>query len=156
MDDFAPTEPYTQVAAREDVIGIRATTFAWSEQSHEPSARAFRLRIDEVTFEQGNVNLVVGPTGSGKTALLLALLGMRTIPPPDVFLMCGGPGEMHAIPNGPGSYIGLPRSRGVAYVAQESWVLSDTIKVYSHRPYVMTRALQPLFAGKYPVWESLR
>ncbi|RDX55375.1 P-loop containing nucleoside triphosphate hydrolase protein [Lentinus brumalis] len=124
LDEFAPTEPYTQVAAREDVIGIRATTFAWSEQSHEPSARAFRLRIDEVTFEQGNVNLVVGPTGSGKTALLLALLG-----------------EMHAIPNGPGSYIGLPRSRGVAYVAQESWVLSDTIKanILFGSPYNETR-----------------
>ena len=36
---------------------------------------------------------------------------------------------MHAIPNGPHAYIGLPRARGVAYVPQESWILSDTIKV---------------------------
>ena len=36
---------------------------------------------------------------------------------------------MHAIPSGPDSYIGLPRSRGIAYVPQESWILSDTIKV---------------------------
>ncbi|KAI0711040.1 P-loop containing nucleoside triphosphate hydrolase protein [Cerioporus squamosus] len=115
IDEFTPAEPYTRVAARDDVLGIRATTFAWSEQSLEssasPSTRAFKLRIDEVMFEQGNVNLVVGPTGSGKTALLLALLG-----------------EMHAIPNGLESFIGLPRSRGVAYVPQESWILSDTIK----------------------------
>ena len=32
-------------------------------------------------------------------------------------------------PDGPDSYIGLPRSKGVAYVPQESWILSDTIKV---------------------------
>ena len=62
-------------------MGIRDTTFAWSEHGLEspettPTTRSFRLRIDEVTFEQGSVNLVIGPTGSGKTALLLALLGM--------------------------------------------------------------------------------
>ncbi|KAI0655608.1 P-loop containing nucleoside triphosphate hydrolase protein [Cubamyces menziesii] len=115
IDQFTPTEPLTQVAARDDVIGIRNTTFAWSEQSHKPSVsannRAFVLRVDEVTFEQGSINLIVGPTGSGKTALLWALLG-----------------EMHAIPSGPDSYIGLPRARGIAYVPQESWILSDTIK----------------------------
>jgi energy-coupling factor transporter ATP-binding protein EcfA2 len=30
---------------------------------------------DRLLFEKGTMNLVVGPTGSGKTSLLLALLG---------------------------------------------------------------------------------
>ncbi|RPD67396.1 P-loop containing nucleoside triphosphate hydrolase protein [Lentinus tigrinus ALCF2SS1-6] len=124
----------TRVATREDVIGIRATTFAWSNENHESSAAtttsAFKLRIDELMFEQGSVNLVVGPTGSGKTALLLALLG-----------------EMHAIPEGTESYIGLPRSRGVAYVPQESWILSDTIKanILFGSPYDEARYQQVLY-----------
>lgn len=53
-----------------------------------------------------------GPTGSGKTSLLMALMG-----------------EMHYIPSGPGSWYNLPREGGVAYAAQESWVLNETIKV---------------------------
>ena len=138
VDDFAsPTERQSPVIAREDVLGIRAMTFTWSEQSREPvvsgNTRSFALRIDELTFEEGSINLIVGPTGSGKTALLWALLGMLTTVPlsPERcadarFLL---PGEMHAIPNGPHAYIGLPRARGVAYVPQESWILSDTIKV---------------------------
>ena len=66
-------------------MGIRATTFTWSEQSREPvvsgNTRSFALRIDELTFEEGSINLIVGPTGSGKTALLWALLGMLTTVP---------------------------------------------------------------------------
>lgn len=39
------------------------------------------------------------------------------------------PGEMHWMPSSPGSWFNLPRDRGVAYAAQESWVQNDTIKV---------------------------
>ena len=62
------------------------------------------LRTDEEPpFKRGKVNLVVGPTGSGKTSLLMALLG-----------------EMHYIPAGPDSIVSLPREGGVAYAAKES------------------------------------
>ena len=75
--------------------------------------RVFVLNIDdEVFFRRGKVNLIVGPTGAGKTSLLMALLG-----------------EMHYLPRGSDSFVSLPRDGGVAYAAQESWVQSDTIKV---------------------------
>ena len=67
---------------------------------------------DEVVFKRGKINLIIGPTGAGKTSLLMALLG-----------------EMHFIPQGPDSFYNLPRSGGIAYAAQESWVQNDTIKV---------------------------
>ena len=71
------------------------------------------LRItDEVFFERGKLNLIVGPTGAGKTSLLMALLG-----------------EMHYIPTAPDAFVSLPREGGVAYAAQESWVQNDTIRV---------------------------
>ena len=38
-------------------------------------------------------------------------------------------GEMHYTPLGSDSWVNLPRGGGVAYASQESWVLSDTIKV---------------------------
>ncbi|KAI0329604.1 multidrug resistance-associated ABC transporter [Cubamyces sp. BRFM 1775] len=100
-----------------DVIGIRDASFTWSNENDGsmtpgPNRRNFTLRIeDEVVFKRGKVNLIVGPTGSGKTSLLMALLG-----------------ELHYIPTGPDSYVSLPRAGGVAYAAQESWVQNETIR----------------------------
>ena len=98
-----------------------------------PSRRVFRLLIeDELTFKRGSVNLVLGPTGSGKTSMLMALLGKcASLPISASVLDSLRPGEMHYIPIGPDSYVNLPRTGGVAYAAQESWVQNETIKVCS-------------------------
>ena len=58
--------------------------------------------------------MVIGPTGCGKTSLLMALLG-----------------EMHYIPNGERAGYNLPRQGGIAYATQEAWVQNETIKVSS-------------------------
>ncbi|KAJ3556484.1 hypothetical protein NM688_g2007 [Phlebia brevispora] len=110
-----------EVVAGQDVdpsvIGIREAAFTWSSeadgaQSPGEHHRNFTLRIDnEVKFKNGALNLIVGPTGSGKTSFLMALLG-----------------EMHYLPSGPNSYVQLPRDGGVAYAAQESWVQNETIR----------------------------
>jgi hypothetical protein len=91
-------------AAHADEIGLAQAYFAWSKK-HEadgavtPSRQPFRLRVDDpLVFKQGCINLIVGPTGCGKSSLLLALLG-----------------EMHYIPSGPGAWINLPREGGIAY-----------------------------------------
>ncbi|KAI0650859.1 multidrug resistance-associated ABC transporter [Trametes meyenii] len=103
--------------AESDIIGIRAAAFTWSNENDGsltpgPNRHNFTLRIeDEVIFKRGQVNLIVGPTGSGKTSLLMALLG-----------------ELHYIPTGPDSFVNLPRAGGVAYAAQESWVQNETIR----------------------------
>ncbi|KAJ6551726.1 multidrug resistance-associated ABC transporter [Mycena capillaripes] len=99
-----------------ELIGFRDAMFTWSNDSQPdgtvtPSGRRFILKIEgELLFRPG-FNLVVGPTGSGKTSLLMALLG-----------------EMHMLPSFPASWLNLPRGKGVSYAAQESWVLNDTIK----------------------------
>lgn len=40
-------------------------------------------------------------------------------------------GEMYYKAHGVGSWHSLPREGGIAYAPQETWVLNDTIKVYS-------------------------
>ncbi|KAI0317990.1 hypothetical protein OF83DRAFT_1118292 [Amylostereum chailletii] len=100
-----------------EVIGFHDASFTWSNDTVSdgtltPSRRRFVLRIeDELVFKRGSINLVVGPTGSGKTSLLMALLG-----------------ELHFVPLTPGSWFNLPRQGGVAYAAQESWVQNETIR----------------------------
>ncbi|KAJ1309716.1 hypothetical protein OPQ81_006481 [Rhizoctonia solani] len=98
-----------------DAIGFRNATFTWTRQvpgTPTPSRRNFRLHIDEeVLFQRGKINMIVGPTGCGKTSLLMALLG-----------------EMHFVPSAPDSWFSLPRDGGVAYAAQEAWVQNETIR----------------------------
>ncbi|EIW86373.1 hypothetical protein CONPUDRAFT_78742 [Coniophora puteana RWD-64-598 SS2] len=100
---------------KSDEIGFRDAKFSWSSEGSgalTPSKRKFNLRIeDEILFKRGRINLIVGPTGSGKTSLLMALLG-----------------EMHFIPYSPNSWFNLPRKGGVSYAAQESWVQNETIR----------------------------
>lgn len=125
MSSDSPAE-YARPRDDEDILGIKQTSFTWANDSTDiqtpastssgQQSRRFVLNVDgELLFKRGCTNLIIGPTGSGKTSLLMALLG-----------------EMHARPSGPESFVSLPRGGGVAYAAQESWVLSDTIRVSLH------------------------
>lgn len=70
---------FVQSEEESELIGFRDAVFAWSNESGgalTPSKRKFRLRIDgELYFQPGRINLVIGPTGSGKTSVLMGLLG---------------------------------------------------------------------------------
>ncbi|KAJ7916159.1 multidrug resistance-associated ABC transporter [Mycena leptocephala] len=97
-DTSVPDEPASEL------IGFRDAMFTWSNDDQTdgtltPTSRRFVLKIEGELFFRPGFNLVVGPTG-----------------------------EMHMIPSSPASWFNLPRGRGVSYVAQESWVLNDTIK----------------------------
>ena len=98
-----------------ELIGIRDAAFLWDKVATgtQTSKRKFRLTIEgEVLFERGKINLIIGQTGSGKTSFLMALLG-----------------EMRYEATSPNSFVSLPRGGGVAYHAQESWILNETIRV---------------------------
>ena len=112
LDEF--TEQSQLSASQDPVhdIGFGAADFTWSAEISDNSAEQFRLHIEEdVRFKEGGFNLIVGPTGCGKTSMLMAMLG-----------------EMHFVPSGPSAWVNLPRTQGVAYAAQEAWVENATIK----------------------------
>ncbi|THH21507.1 hypothetical protein EUX98_g8371, partial [Antrodiella citrinella] len=120
LDEYSPTfsSSYNNPDVEPRTIGFKDAEFTWdsSEDSGAvtpgSSRRSFTLHIDdELFFKRGHINLIVGPTGSGKTSMLMALLG-----------------EMHYIPATPGSYFNLPRDGGIAYASQESWVQNETIR----------------------------
>ncbi|TDL20550.1 P-loop containing nucleoside triphosphate hydrolase protein [Rickenella mellea] len=119
LDNTSATNKVAAYAARapdSDVIGFNAATFSWTDinkpQPAKSNSRIFRLHFDgEIVFKRGGINLILGPTASGKTSLLMALLG-----------------EMYYKPHGPGSWFNLPRGGGIAYAAQESWVLNETVR----------------------------
>ena len=127
LDEFANAEKgsghviLTESRLDQDAIGFQNASFTWSNDDIDgaftltQTQRRFTLHVHgELFFKRGGFNLIIGPTGSGKTSLLMALLG-----------------EMHFVPMSPDSWYHLPRAGGVSYAAQESWVQNETIRVRS-------------------------
>lgn len=111
-------------------IGLEKATLSWSNtkaEAHDTESDAaldaFRLINVDVEFLVGKLNIIAGPTGSGKTSLLMALLGeMRLIE-----------GRVH-LPGGMSNRADLPVDPetglidSIAYCAQEAWLVNDTVK----------------------------
>ncbi|EJC98975.1 multidrug resistance-associated ABC transporter [Fomitiporia mediterranea MF3/22] len=117
----------------QDAIGFSNASFVWTDAdaAQEDLDRHFRLSVEgELTFKQGELNMIIGPSGSGKSSLLMALLG-----------------EMHYVPLGSESWFSLPRQKGVAFAAQESWVQNDTVRenILTGAPYDEERFKKVLY-----------
>ncbi|MCJ1382885.1 hypothetical protein MMC17_005998 [Xylographa soralifera] len=104
-------------------VGFDNATFTWAgKDDYSRSANAaFRMINIDVKFHIGTLNVVAGPTGSGKTSLLMALLGEMTLVTGAVHLPGGSREELK-----PDPATGLTES--VAYCAQQAWLVNDTIK----------------------------
>jgi ABC-type multidrug transport system fused ATPase/permease subunit len=106
------------------VIGFDDATFSWGgkDQDLESADSPFRMIDLNVRFKVGQLNVVAGSTGCGKTSLLMALLGEMTRVRGEVFL----PGSRSREDLAPDPKTGLTNS--VAYCAQQAWLVNDTIK----------------------------
>lgn len=100
-------------------IGFEQALFSWNVNNHNND---FKLRDLDVSFKVGQLNVVIGATGLGKTSLLLALLGEMDLIQGKVFLP--GAKARHLCEIDPAT--GLTEL--VAYCSQLPWLLNDTIK----------------------------
>ena len=124
------TEKYLQLRqSKQSVIdgpkiALRSATLTWGtkSQSTKDNLEAFRLIDIDVEFLPGRLNIIAGSTGSGKTSLLMALLGEMKVIKGDV-LIPGGSVRQQLRPD---PNTGLTES--VAYCAQQAWLVNDTIK----------------------------
>lgn len=106
------------------IIGFRDATFIWGSKDAvaEDGSMAFRLLDIDIDFRLGKLNVITGPTGSGKTSLLMALLGEMTLMSGKVYLPGGRSRE--DVPVDPET--GLAET--CAYVAQSAWLVNANIK----------------------------
>lgn len=126
------TEKYNQltdsnVTGGPPKISLEKATLTWG--STKPASGvlggsdAFRLIGVDISFRVGKLNIIAGPTGSGKTSLLMALLGEMRLLEGRVYLP-GGLSNRVELPVDPQT--GLMES--VAYCAQEAWLVNATVK----------------------------
>ena len=124
------TEKYDQLLqGRKDefgepVIGFKKATLTWGGKNTQDvnGKTAFRMIDLDVCFVVGRLNIIAGPTGSGKTSLLMALLGEMTLIEGSVFLP-GGQSREELQKNPETGF-----TESIAYCAQQAWLANDTIK----------------------------
>lgn len=120
--DEAETSKYDQLGqpqtASTPYIGFKNASFLWNAKSESN----FKLRDLDVTFKEGKLNVVIGSTGSGKSSLLLALLGEMDLLDGNVYLPGAIPRDELVVD----PQTGLTES--VAYCSQTPWLLNETIR----------------------------
>ncbi|RKP04919.1 P-loop containing nucleoside triphosphate hydrolase protein, partial [Thamnocephalis sphaerospora] len=100
-------------------------------------AAPFALRDINVSFVPGELNIIAGPTGSGKTSLLMALLGEMPRVHGTVHL------PRHTIVTEFGTF-----SSNIAYVAQQAWIRNASVRdnILFGQPYEEIRYRRTLYA----------
>ncbi|ORY35072.1 hypothetical protein BCR39DRAFT_573867 [Naematelia encephala] len=118
LDEYKTKEGELQintVKTEDSRIFFHNAVFTWSKAPNSSGTatgqRSFRLKIDDLEIPRNQITLVAGKTSAGKTSFLMALLG-----------------EMTWIPSSLDAAFNLPRKDGVAYSAQEAWVMADTVR----------------------------
>lgn len=133
------TNKYDQLTISENKLGFENATLSWnngdnnnnsnkdsdSADSSEPSdtiADDFRLQNLNIDFKIGKLNLVIGETGSGKTSLLMGLLGEMGLVKGSVYVPSLTPKEDLVVD---------PRTNftnSISYCSQSAWLLNDTVR----------------------------
>lgn len=105
-------------------IGFKNTTLIWGSKNTvaEDGTMAFRLLDLNVDFQIGKLNIIAGPTGSGKTSMLMGLLGEMTLMTGQVY--CPGGRSREDVRPDPETEL----ADTIAYVAQSAWLINDDIK----------------------------
>ncbi|KAJ5195643.1 uncharacterized protein N7498_009081 [Penicillium cinerascens] len=133
------TSRYDQLAGTEDLpVGFENATLEWPatgegnidargdiELAEVPPTPAFRLSNLQIHFCRNGLNVICGPSGSGKSSLLLALLGEMELLRGRVHLPLGRQtiGEIPFSSNADDSV-----ASDMAYCPQEPWIINQTVR----------------------------
>lgn len=128
---YSPNKHCVATDTPDDGLAIEVGHFTWNTTSHLESdvpsqldgksmlkqTNNFELQDINVRFPEGKLSLVTGPTGCGKTVLMLALLGEMT--------------AIEGKPITPKGISQMDRSRhsgAISYAAQIPWIQYGTIR----------------------------
>ncbi|AMD21014.1 HEL267Cp [Eremothecium sinecaudum] len=110
------TTKYEQLTVSNSKIGFENATICWDD-----SPINFRLRNINIDFKIGKLNVIIGPTGSGKTSLLMGLLGEMKLMEGTIYVPSLDPREDLLVDSD-----GMTNS--IAYCSQAAWLLNDSVR----------------------------
>lgn len=121
VDEFLKeedTSKYNQlnVATNGNKLAFEDATIAWDSDNS-----SFKLRNLNIDFQIGKLNVVIGPTGSGKTSLLMGLLGEMQLISGKIIVP-----SLDARQNLSNNFNDTANS--IAYCSQAAWLLNDTVR----------------------------
>ncbi|KAF8178262.1 multidrug resistance-associated ABC transporter [Pholiota molesta] len=127
-------------------IGLQSCTVTWPLATTSTSANKFRLIDVSLDFPDGELTLVCGKLGSGKTLLLLALLGEAEILSGRMNCPRTPPDSLSVVP-----HLTIQKEDWIvdgacAYVSQTPWLRNASFKdnILFNLPYDEERYLQTL------------
>ncbi|KAJ7619721.1 P-loop containing nucleoside triphosphate hydrolase protein [Roridomyces roridus] len=114
------------LAPMKEGLGMEKASFEWNSVTAAPmnesvstfAEHRFELKDISVMFPEGRLTVVTGPTASGKTALLMALMGEMTLLPTGGRLVMTKDDSLDEHGN----------TRGIAYAAQTPWLRHQSIR----------------------------
>ncbi|KAJ7508941.1 hypothetical protein B0H11DRAFT_2169002 [Mycena galericulata] len=97
---------------------LGGSTVPRTDSASESQNNKFELRDISVLFPEGKLSVITGPTASGKTALLMAILGEMTLLPGGRIIMAKNLSQIDEHGN----------MHGISYAAQSPWLRHQSIK----------------------------
>lgn len=144
VDSYLKGPEMKQTVSEGPDVGFEDATISWPVDEEVPDEERFLLKNLNLTFPAGELSVITGKTGTGKSLILSALIGesdlvqgkIRTPPRPS-FL------ERNDLNAHPGNWI-LPGS--VAFIAQTPWLESASLRdnILFGLPFVKSRYHQVL------------
>lgn len=98
-------------------IGFANASFSWNSKSDVD----FKIKDLTIDFKLRKLNVIIGPTGAGKTSLLMALLGEMELTKGEIYLP--GYNAREDLEVDKDGY-----TESVAYCSQAAWLLNDSIR----------------------------
>ncbi|KAJ2680603.1 hypothetical protein GGI25_000576 [Coemansia spiralis] len=127
-----PTEETPLLAGSSHPHVVLSTNASTTSLSHQDDPVAFSLKNIDIQFPIGGLSIVAGPTGSGKSSLLSALIGEMTLTRGRVLLPTADASVIAASDSKYKDIIELSDEGlticDIAYVAQEAWLRNATIR----------------------------
>lgn len=126
IDTYLQSPEISRVTKNSDVISFENASIAWPSDNTEEDPDRFILRDVNVTFPKGELSVISGKTGSGKSLMLAAILGEIDIIEGSISVPEAPPlHERHDSQAHGGNWI-IPEA--IAYVAQIPWIENATVK----------------------------
>lgn len=124
MDAYLRGAEISKITKEADEVTFDNASIAWPSDNQEEDPDKFILRNIDITFPKGELSIISGKTGSGKSLMLAAILGEVDILDGSISVP-RAPTQRHDMKANKENWI-IPGA--IAFVAQIPWIENATVK----------------------------